>query len=151
MIAERNTHFTFIISSSKDFISSLNNNWSTNVILMEYCPQMQILQKAKLMVTHAGGSIKECIRFGVPMVCYPVDNDQFGNAARVAYHGLGKVVNFLEDDDLQIEENIKAVLSDSTIKDKLKYFQKRAIEAENGDEDVKLIEKLIREKPSLYM
>jgi len=43
------------------------------------------------------------------------------------------------------------VQSAHTIKEKLKYFRQRAIDAENSDEDFKFIEWFIKEKPSLNM
>jgi MGT family glycosyltransferase len=61
-----------------------------NVTVLEHAPQLAILSRATVMVTHAGlNSVKESISMGVPMVALPVARDQPGNAARIAYHGLG--------------------------------------------------------------
>jgi zeaxanthin glucosyltransferase len=55
-------------------------------------PQLQVLARAAVAIVHGGlGTIKECIWSGVPMLVLPADHDQPGNAARVAYHGLGVV------------------------------------------------------------
>lgn len=52
--------------------------------------QLTILRQATVFITHAGlGSVKEAIMAGVPMVAVPMSDDQFGNAARVVYYGLG--------------------------------------------------------------
>lgn len=42
------------------------------------------------MIGHGGlYSVKESLAFGVPMILCPLGKDNPGNAARVAYHGAG--------------------------------------------------------------
>jgi MGT family glycosyltransferase len=61
-----------------------------NVFVYGRVPQLAVLRRARVMVTHGGlGSIKECIIHGVPMLVFPLAVDQPGNAARVVHHGLG--------------------------------------------------------------
>lgn len=61
-----------------------------NVLVVNWAPQLEILKRASMMITHGGlGTVKECIYFGVPMVVFPAKYDQPHNAARVAYHGIG--------------------------------------------------------------
>jgi UDP:flavonoid glycosyltransferase YjiC (YdhE family) len=61
-----------------------------DAIVLERMPQLQVLSRAALMITHCGGkTFQECARRGVPMIAFPLGFDQFGNAARVVYHGLG--------------------------------------------------------------
>jgi zeaxanthin glucosyltransferase len=61
-----------------------------DAIVLERMPQLQVLSRARLMITHCGvKSFQECARQGVPMIAFPLGYDQFGNAARVIYHGLG--------------------------------------------------------------
>ncbi len=60
-------------------------------IVVRFAPQLDLLKRASLMITHAGmNSVQECIHFGVPMLAFPVRWDQPGNAARVTYHGIGR-------------------------------------------------------------
>lgn len=48
-----------------------------NVLLMPYVPQIEILKRTHLFLTHAGmNSISESIHFGVPIVCIPLSGDQ---------------------------------------------------------------------------
>jgi UDP:flavonoid glycosyltransferase YjiC (YdhE family) len=61
-----------------------------NVLVVKSAPQLALLKRAALMITHGGlNTIKECILLGVPMIVFPMKRDQPRNAARVAYHGLG--------------------------------------------------------------
>jgi UDP:flavonoid glycosyltransferase YjiC (YdhE family) len=62
----------------------------SNVVAVEWVPQMTLLEKVAVMITHGGlGTVKECIHFGVPMLVFPMAFDQPENAARIVYHGLG--------------------------------------------------------------
>ncbi|NJL29407.1 MAG: hypothetical protein HC897_16720 [Thermoanaerobaculia bacterium] len=61
-----------------------------NLTVVSWAPQLALLQRAALMITHGGlGSVKEAIHCGVPMVVVPLVNDQPANAERVEYHRLG--------------------------------------------------------------
>jgi UDP:flavonoid glycosyltransferase YjiC (YdhE family) len=61
-----------------------------NVRVVPWAPQLAVLRRARVMLTHGGiNSVKECIWSGVPMLVLPLADDQPGNGARVAYHGLG--------------------------------------------------------------
>src|SRR6185503_18859644 len=61
-----------------------------NVVVVPRTPQHTLLEKASVFVTHGGlSSVKEAIWFGVPMLVFPLGYDQHGNAARIAFHGLG--------------------------------------------------------------
>src|SRR6266545_4381752 len=61
-----------------------------DAVALPWVPQIPVLERAALMVTHGGlGTIKECIFHDLPMVVYPIGRDQPDNAKRVAHHGLG--------------------------------------------------------------
>jgi UDP:flavonoid glycosyltransferase YjiC (YdhE family) len=65
-----------------------------NVRVFSWAPQMRVLEWADCAVVHAGmTSVYECLHHRVPMVVFPIGEsfDQFGTAARVAYHGLAPV------------------------------------------------------------
>jgi UDP:flavonoid glycosyltransferase YjiC (YdhE family) len=62
-----------------------------NVILTRSAPQLDLLARVKLFITHGGFSgIKEAIVTGVPMLVVPFDLDQPTNALRVEHHRLGR-------------------------------------------------------------
>jgi MGT family glycosyltransferase len=61
-----------------------------DAVALPWIPQIPVLERAALMVTHGGlGTIKECIFHDVPMVVFPISRDQPENARRVVHHGLG--------------------------------------------------------------
>jgi UDP:flavonoid glycosyltransferase YjiC (YdhE family) len=61
-----------------------------NIILVNRAPQLDVLQRAAIMITHGGfNTVKECIFYGVPMLVFPLIRDHPAVAARVVHHGLG--------------------------------------------------------------
>jgi zeaxanthin glucosyltransferase len=64
-----------------------------NPILVSYAPQLALLERASVAITHAGmNTALECLTYGVPMVAIPITNDQPGVAARIAWTGAGEIV-----------------------------------------------------------
>ena len=64
-----------------------------NPVIVSYAPQLELIKRAALVITHAGLSTTlECLSFGVPMVAIPFTHDQPGVAARIAWHGAGEFV-----------------------------------------------------------
>lgn len=74
----------------------------SNVVVVDQAPQLELLKRSVLCITHAGlDTALESLAQGVPMVAIPIGYDQFGVALRIAYHGVGEV---LEVDNLSIDE-----------------------------------------------
>lgn len=64
-----------------------------NAIVVNNAPQIEILKKSTLCITHAGlNTALESLTQGVPMVAIPVTNDQPGVAARIACTKTGVFV-----------------------------------------------------------
>jgi MGT family glycosyltransferase len=62
-------------------------------LVVGYAPQLELLQRASLTITHAGlNTALESISYGVPMVAIPITNDQPGVAARISWTGCGEMV-----------------------------------------------------------
>lgn len=59
-----------------------------------WVPQLAVLRRASLFVTHAGmGGCSEGLATGVPMIAVPRAVDQFSNAAMLAAAGVGLVLD----------------------------------------------------------
>jgi MGT family glycosyltransferase len=62
----------------------------SHIRLLQDAPQLEILKHADIFITHGGfSSVREAIYFGVPMIAFPCNWDQPGNAARIVHHKLG--------------------------------------------------------------
>jgi MGT family glycosyltransferase len=97
----------------------------SNTIVVRSAPQIELLKRAALCITHAGlNTALESLAHGVPMVAIPIGYDQPGVAARIAYHGTGE---FIEVDELttdRLKGLIEKVSQDPNYRKRAEYFQK---------------------------
>jgi len=97
----------------------------SNTIVVRSAPQIELLKRAALCITHAGmNTVLESLAHGVPMVAIPIGYDQPGAAARIAHHGTGE---FIELDDLttdRLRSLIEKVLQNPSYRERAQYFQK---------------------------
>jgi hypothetical protein len=86
-----------------------------------WLPQLRVLKEVDCAIIHAGiSSINECIYQEVPMVLYPLRlNDQQGNAARVAWHGLGICANRETDTAEDMIQHIDQAMNSESIRTRL--------------------------------
>ncbi|HEX3681449.1 MAG TPA: glycosyltransferase [Bryobacteraceae bacterium] len=71
----------------------LPRNLPGGPVLVRYAPQLEILARASLTITHAGlNTVMQSLLFGVPMIALPITHDQPAIAARVAASGAGEVI-----------------------------------------------------------
>jgi zeaxanthin glucosyltransferase len=64
-----------------------------NPLVVNYAPQIDILQRAAVTITHSGmNTTQQSLRFGAPMVAIPLAHDQPAIAARLARTGAGIVI-----------------------------------------------------------
>ncbi len=96
----------------------------SNTIIVGGAPQIDLLKRASLCITHAGlNTTLETLVQGVPMVAIPIGFDQPGVAARIAYHGVGEFVEVEHLTPKQLLEVLKKVLNDSAYRDRARSFQ----------------------------
>ncbi len=70
-----------------------NEPTPANALVVGYAPQLELIERASLVITHAGlNTALETLTRGKPMVCIPVTNDQPGVAARVVHVGAGELL-----------------------------------------------------------
>lgn len=112
-----------------------------NVHFFRRVPQLVVLQHAAVHITHGGlGSVKESIRYGVPMLVYPLDAhyDQPGNGLKIEHHGLGLRGNFSWERAAALREKLVRLLDDTTFQVNLARFR-QACAAKYADENVTTI------------
>jgi zeaxanthin glucosyltransferase len=118
--------YVCVVSSGNKAISNLKSAANNNVFYFQHVPQLRILQQANLFITHGGlNSIKEAIDAGVPMLVYPVnkDYDLPGNAARVAYHQLGLMLDVEKFDETAFRNKISELFSNDVYKRNIVNFR----------------------------
>ena len=103
-----------------------------NCIAVRYAPQLELLRRAVLCVTHAGlNTALESLAAGVPMVAIPITNDQPGVAARIVYTGTGTAVPYRRLNPARLRRAVRAVLEDPRYREKSRRLQS-GIQAGNG-------------------
>lgn len=88
-----------------------------NPIVVGFAPQIELLEKAALTITHSGmNTTLHSLSHGVPMVSIPITNDQPGVANRIAWTKTGEVIPLkkLNKDDLKVA--IEKVFTDDSYK-----------------------------------
>ncbi|MDJ0743726.1 MAG: glycosyltransferase [Xenococcaceae cyanobacterium MO_167.B27] len=120
-------------------------------LVVGYAPQLELLQKAALVITHAGmNTTLESLTYGVPIVAIPVTNDQFGISARVVWTGTGEAVPRNKLSTSKLEKLVRKVLiEDSYKKNALKL--KQAIKQAGGvSRAADIVEKAVSTKDPVY-
>lgn len=92
-------------------------NLAASPLVVKYAPQLELLQKASLNITHAGlNTTLESLSYGVPMVAIPVTDDQPGVAARIAWSGAGEFVPLSRLSVPSLRQTIKRVCTQHSYK-----------------------------------
>ncbi len=118
----------------------------SNVLLTEYTPQLQLLPKVSVMITHGGAnSVMESIYYGVPMLITPICNDQFHQAYFIEEQNIGIHLNIDDATAEQCWNALSHLLTCSEISENIKrvsqsYQQDGALNAAS------LIENLLKQE-----
>jgi len=81
-------------------------------LVVEYAPQLELLARARLTITHAGlNTVLESLSYGVPLVAIPITNDQPGVGSRLAWSGAGRVVPLARLDASRLRIAVRSVLA----------------------------------------
>jgi len=95
-----------------------------NTIVVRVAPQIELLKRATLCITHAGqNTALEALAQGVPMVAIPIGYDQPGIAHRISYHGVGEFVELGDLTARRLSKLIAKVTSNPTYRDKASWFR----------------------------
>jgi UDP:flavonoid glycosyltransferase YjiC (YdhE family) len=98
-------------------VAALDLRPPENVIVVPFAPQLDLLDRAAAVVTHAGlNTALEALSRGLPMVCLPVTNDQPGVARRVEYLGAGLVLAAGRATDGRVRRLLERVLREPTFR-----------------------------------
>jgi zeaxanthin glucosyltransferase len=116
----------------------------SNTIVVRIAPQIELLKRAALCLTHAGlNTTLEALAQGVPMVAIPIGYDQPGVAARIAYHGVGEFVEIGKLTVRHLSELIAKVTENPSYRDKAVWFQKILAETRGLDVAADIIERAL--------
>jgi len=113
-------------------------------LVVGYAPQLELLQKATLTITHAGmNTTLESLSNGVPMVAIPIANDQPGVAARIAWTGAGEVVPLSRLKVPRLRAAIERVLTEDSYKNNASRLQEAIARAGGVSRAADIVEQAI--------
>lgn len=105
-----------------------------NVRVIRSGSHAQIFPHASCVITHAGhGTVMRALSHGLPLVCLPMGRDQNDNAAKVVYHGAGRMLS-PRSSAAAIRKAVHNILQDQRYAEKARALGKYITEdARNGD------------------
>jgi MGT family glycosyltransferase len=104
--------FQLVMSVGPAIDAKQIKNLPTHAVVVSYAPQIELLKRSRLCITHAGlNTTLESLTQGVPMVAIPVSIDQPGVAARIAYTKTGAFVPLQQLETRKLSELIEEVIS----------------------------------------
>jgi MGT family glycosyltransferase len=123
----------------------------SNVIVVRSAPQIELLKRATLCITHAGlNTALESLGQGVPMVAIPIGYDQPGVAARIAHHGVGEFVEVEELSPEGLRGLVQKVMENPSYGDKARFFEDVIARTRGLDVAADVIERaLVAGRPTL--
>jgi len=102
-----------------------------NAIIVKRAPQLELLKKASVCITHAGlNTVLESLAQGVPQVAVPVAFDQPGVAARIAEKKTGLVTSLDKLTPDHLSELLDEVTTNSTYRVNAQQLQQQIAEAD---------------------
>lgn len=114
-------------------------------LVVNYAPQLQIIKRAALVITHAGlNTVLESLAEGVPMVCIPLGNDQPGVAARVKARGAGIVVHPRRVNAKRLRSAVSAVLEDDSYRRAARKIQSAMAEIDGPNRAADIVEAALK-------
>jgi UDP:flavonoid glycosyltransferase YjiC (YdhE family) len=112
-----------------------------NVKILGMVPQLEMLRRAKIFITHGGfSSYREGVYFGKPMIVFPGWHDQPGNAVRVEYYNLGARGDMRTITAPRLLSMIKKVLEDEKISESVARMQHRVRDSNELQAAISFIE-----------
>ena len=130
-----------VLKKFNEKIASGELNLPNNILLREKVPQLEVLKRADLFITHCGmNSTLETIKYGVPVLALPLNGDQPINAVRICDElKFGVRLDPDSFTDNQLNDLIDQVLSDEKFKDNIERMSKISANYNGAVEGAKIL------------
>jgi MGT family glycosyltransferase len=113
-----------------------------DTIAVQQAPQLELLKRAALCVTHAGlNTTLEALAQGVPLVAIPITNDQPGVAARILGSGTGLFVPLKELTAEKLKALVDEVLGEKRFRERAAAMRQEIAAVDGLGMAAELIEK----------
>lgn len=110
-------------------------------VVVRYAPQLEILKRASMVITHAGlNTVLESLAEGVPLIALPLGNDQPGVAARLAARGAGVVIPQKKLTAAKLHDAVRRVLEHESYRTAARILQKAIADSDGLNRAADIIE-----------
>ncbi len=110
-------------------------------IVVRFAPQIEILSRASLTITHAGlNTVMQSLLCGVPMIALPITHDQPAIAARVARSGAGEMISMRKATPRSLRALVQRVLEGESYRTRARAMSKSIAQAGGVERAADIIE-----------
>lgn len=136
----KETDYEIFISIGKHIKPADLGKIPENIHIAAYLPQLEILKKASLFISHGGmNSVNESLYFRVPMLLFPQIQEQKANSFRVEELGAGIYYRKNKVTEKELIKLVNQILDDNSFKQNAEKIQKTLVEAGGSKKAVKYI------------
>ena len=136
----KNFEADIIVSAGKSYKMVQKKYMQNNIKIYERVSQINILKKADIFLTHGGkNSINESLKFGVPMILFPIGGEQEYNAKLIEYLKCGKMI--VNVDENKISEAVNEVFNKNFYSENARKLSKKMTNSDGSENAVKIIRK----------
>lgn len=140
----RDTDYYICISIGNKCEVSQLGDIPPNFLVKNFLPQLEILKRADVFITHAGfNSVNEALYFGVPMLALPQVNDQHMVAKRLVSMQLGMTESIKELSVEILRLKTQTLLMESNIKNNCMQISKEMRDLSNLEQTVWKLERYL--------
>jgi UDP:flavonoid glycosyltransferase YjiC (YdhE family) len=131
-----------ISTGDETYLKYENKILPDNILILPKVPQIEVLKRASLFITHAGmNSMNESVHYGVPVICLPISTDQPFVAIRACDElNLGLRLDYRTVTSDQMRSAIIKLLNDDTYSNKMLDYAKLSKESNGVLNGAKLVE-----------
>lgn len=113
-------------------------------LVVRYAPQLELLAKAKLTITHGGlNTTLESLSYGVPIVAIPITNEQPGVGARLRWTGSGEVVPLAQLNVAKLRAAVQKVLTQDSYRQQAARLQESISQSGGVIQAAEIVEQVI--------
>lgn len=115
-------------------------------LVVEYAPQLEVLAKASLTITHGGlNTVLDSLSCGVPLVAIPITFEQPGTGARIRWTQTGEVVALSQLNPARLRAAVQQVLTEPSYLENAQRLQQAIQQAGGVKRAADIIEQTINQ------
>ena len=116
-----------------------------NPLIVDFAPQLALLDRAALLITHAGvNTVVEAVSRGVPMIALPRSDDHPGMGARIELAGVGLRASFARCTAGELRRLVERALTEPTFRQRARELQQAMLAAGGTQRAAEIAEEALR-------